>query len=183
MALAKKEEARVSAKVFCCLSTIVAVVLLVVGVCAWKTGSSAVSMVNQGLTEQKIYFPPAGSPAFAEAAFPAAQKYAGKQVVDGALAKAYAEDFLGVQLKLLGNGKVSSEVAADLAADPQNPMLQQLQATMFQIETSKTLMLSSAYGASVQGTMIKNLGAVALAAAAVLALVAVSQCMRYMRLK
>jgi hypothetical protein len=183
MALSKKEEKRVSSRVFGCLNLVVGVVLVVVGVCCWKMGASTITTVNQGLVDQKIYFPPAGSPGFAAEAFPKAQKYAGKQVVDGALAKAYAEDFLGAQLKLVGNGKVSSEVAAALAMDPTNAMLQQQSMTMFQLDTSKTLMLSSGYGAWYQAKMIKNMGLVALIAGLVLLGASAVQMMMYKKLQ
>jgi hypothetical protein len=182
MALSKKEEQRVSARIFSCLSLLAAVVLLVLGVMAYKMGSQTIKQVNEGLVSQKIYFPPAGSPAFSAEAFPAAQKYAGKQVDDGAKAKAYAEDFLGEQVKLVGGGKTLSEISAAVAADPTNAQLQQLQATMFQMETSRTLMLTSGYGASAQGTMIRCAGLVALVAGLVLLLVAGMQMMRYKRL-
>jgi len=183
MALSKKEEKRVSSRVFSCLNVVVGVVLVVVCVACWKVGASTVTMVNQGLVDQKLYFPPAGNPAFAAEAFPAAQKYAGKQVVDGALAKAYADDFLGVQLKLVGGGKVTSEVSAALAADPTNPMLQQQQAAMFQLDTSKSLMLGNGYGAWMQGKMLKTLGAVALVAGAVLLFASAMQMMMYKKLQ
>lgn len=183
MALSPKDEKRVSSRVFSLLNVVVGVVLLVVGVACWKVGSSTVTMVNQGLVDEKIYFPPAGSPAFAAEAYPDAQKYAGKQVVDGALAKVYAEDFLGVTLKLVGNGKVSSEVNAALAMDPTNVALQQQAATMFQLDTAKSLMLGNGYGAWMQGKTIKNLGMVALVAGAVLVVLSAAQMMAYKKMK
>jgi hypothetical protein len=159
MAAAKKSgTSNASAKVYGCLSLIVGLVLLVGGICACNAGASIVKEVNEGLVAQKIYFPPKGSPAFAEAVFPDAQEYAGKQVVDGPLAKAYAEDFLGVGLKQMAGGKVLSEISAQLAMDPGNAGLQQLQAGMFQAETSKTLLLVSGYGSWAQGNMMKKGG-------------------------
>ncbi|HSW66195.1 MAG TPA: hypothetical protein VLI54_03600 [Bacillota bacterium] len=171
MAVGKKEDKRTGAKVFSSLSFVVAVVLVVVGVVCWNSGSQALKDVNKGLADQRIYFPPEGTPSFAPEAFPKAQKYAGKQVKDGDTAKAYADDFLAVQLALVGNGKTSFEVGAALAADPTNVALQQQQATMFQLDTSRSLMLLGGYGASVQAATLKKIGTITLAAAAVLVVV------------
>ena len=180
MAVGKKQD-KTSAKVFGCLSFVVAFVLLVVGVGGWCMGSKAIADVNKGLTDQHIYFPPAGSPAFASSVFPDAQKYAGKQVTNGKLAKAYADDFLAVQLKLVGNGKTTFEVGGMAAADPTNAALQQQQATMFQLDTSRSLLLLGGYGASTQAMMMKNMGAAALAVAVLLLVVGGAQWMRYKR--
>ncbi|HEV7454484.1 MAG TPA: hypothetical protein VGO07_04455 [Candidatus Saccharimonadales bacterium] len=179
MAVGKKEDKKAVAKMFSCLSFIVAAVLLIVGVVCCKTGNMIVTEVNKGLVEERIYFPPAGSPGFVEAAFPAAQKYAGKQVNDGKTAKAYADDFLNVQLTLIGNGKTSFEVGNLAAADPQNAALQQQQAAMFQIDTSKSLLLLGGYGAWVQGMAVRTVGMISLGGAAVLLVVGASQWMRY----
>lgn len=182
MALSNKEEKRVSSRIFSCLSFVVAVALLVVGVACWKSGSGVVSMINKGLVEEKIYFPPADNPAFDAAVFPDAQKYAGKQVDDGTKAKVYAEDFVGVQMDLVGGGKTSSEVAALVAADPQNAGLQQQQSMMFQLGTTKAILLANGYGAWSQGMMIKNVGMALVGSGLLLLLVSGAQYMRYKRL-
>lgn len=181
MAVGKKDDTRTSAKVFSCLSFTVAAVLLVLGIGCWKMGGTVVANVNDELTEQRIFFPPAGNPAFNPDVFPDAQKHAGKQVTDGELAKAYAEDFLDVQLRLVGNGKTTFEVGAALAGDPTNAALQQQQSTMFQLDTSKSLLLVGGYGAWSQGMMMKNTGMLALVAGVVLVLVGGYQWMRYKR--
>jgi|GEM_PF-6776028 len=181
MALTKKEENRVVAKVFMCLSTVAAVVLLVVGVALWKVGAMAVSETNKGLVAQKIYFPPAGSPVFSAAAYPDIQSYGGKQVTDGGVAKVYAEKFLGEQLKLMAGGKTLSEVSAQLAVDPTNMQLQQLQGAMFQAEMSKGTLLADAYGTWTQGNAYKTIGAVSLGLAMLLTLVAGAKYMYYKR--
>lgn len=183
MAVSKKEENRVSARVYASICAVVAVVLVAMGCAMWKAGTSVVAMVNEGLVEQKIYFPPEGSPAFSAEMFPEVQKHAGKQVTDGAMAKVYAEDFVGKQLELAGGGKTLSEVSAAAMADPTNPTLQQLQQAMFQGETSKGLLLGNGYGAWAQGMMLKNMGVAAFVAAGVLGLLAVGQFMRYKKLQ
>jgi hypothetical protein len=182
MALSAKDEKKVVYKVFAMLSGVVAVVLLALGYCAWSVGNTAVTMVNKDLTAEKIYFPPSGSPMFSAEAFPDAQKYAGMQVTDGELAKAYAEDFLDVQAELLSGGQTLSEVSAALAADPTNPALQQLQPTLFQIETSKGGLLADAYGTWAQGKMMMNAGVAMLVVGGLLALLAVLKAVRYKQL-
>jgi|SRR5687767_4484719 len=177
MALAKNEEKRISAKIFSCLSLIAAVVLLVMGIAAVMGGTNTMSMVNKGLVDAKIYFPPANPEVF-----PDIVKYAGKQVDDGAKAKIFADDFLDVQLKLIGNGKKSSEISAQLAADPQNAALQRLQGTMFQLETNKATLIFDAYGNWFLGKTAKTLGLIFLAASAGMLIVASAQYMRYKKL-
>ena len=177
MAITKQDANKVSARIYRTLSLILTVVLLVIGVVGLKAGTSNISTINNGLIAEKTYFPPKGSPAFSEQAFPAAQKYAGQQVKDGATAKAYADDFLGVQLDLAGGGKTFSEVSAKAAADPTDQALQQTQAVMFQISTGKIL-LDNAYGFWVQATAIRTIGIAALAGAAALALVATVEAVR-----
>ena len=168
MALTKKDETKISSKVFAWLSLWAAIAVLVIGVVGWQTGKTMVSEVNASMKEQKLFFPPAGSPGFSAEAFPAAQKYAGKQVDDGEKAKAYADDYLGVQLKLISGGKTSSEIGAQAAMDPENAQLQQLQATMFQLETSKGMLLADSYGAWSQGMALQTAGTIGMVLAAVL---------------
>ena len=179
MALSKKDEKKVSEKVFGWLSIVVGLLLITVGLLSWKAGEKVVSTVNKALVEEKIYFPPTGSPGFDPSAFPAAQKYAGLQVNDGPRAKAFAEDYLGVQFKLLSGGKTLSEVSAQVATNPTNVQLQQLQGALFQISTSKSLLLANGYGAWTQGTLVSNIGLAALGGGAVLLLVGGAEFMRY----
>ncbi len=182
MALTKKEEKRIVTKIFGYLGAIVAIVFAVLGMVFWQMGETIMTKVDSGLVEQKIYFPPKGSPGFEAAAFPAAQKYAGKQVNDGPKAKAFAENYLDVRLKLIGGGKTLSEVGAQTAADPRNLALQQQQGAMFQLATSKNLLLTGAYGAWAQGQMMQMVGGLLLVGAVGLVLVAGVQQMRYKRL-
>jgi hypothetical protein len=179
MALTKKDEQKLIAKVFCYLCGVSALAAVVLGVVFWQIGTTMVKTVNKGLTEQKVYFPPKGSPGFDPGAFGAAQKYAGKQVTDGALAKVYAEDYLGVQLNLIGGGKTLSEVSAQAAANPTNPALQQQQAVMFQLVTSKNLFLATGYGTWAQGMLVRSAGIAALGVAVLLAFASLVKFMYY----
>jgi hypothetical protein len=177
MAITKQDANKVSARVYSRLSLILAVVLLIIGLAGFKTGTTINDTVNKELIKEKIYFPPKGHPSFNEQAFPEAQKYAGKQVVDGTTAKAYADTFLAKQLELVSGGKTSSEMNAAAAADPTNQALQQTVGAMFQISTGKALLLSS-YGASAQAMAIRNMGIAALAGSAALALLAAVEAAR-----
>lgn len=177
MAITKTDANKVSARVFSKLSLILTVVLLVMGIAGVRASSTIIKTVNDGLAEEKLYFPPKGNPAFSPAMFPEAQAYAGQQVKDGATAKAYADKFLGVQLKLIGGGKTLSEVSAQAAANPTDPTLQQTQGAMFQVSTGKAL-LTSAYGGTTQAMAIRYMGIAALAGAAALAAVAVIEAVR-----
>jgi hypothetical protein len=179
MAVTKKDETKVASRVFAWVSLVVAVVVVVASIVSWQAGKSIVSTVNKSLKEQKIYFPPAGHPTFSVQAYPAAQKYAGKQVDDGKKAKAYAEDYLGVQIKLLGSGKTLAEVSTALAASPLDPQLQQLQGTMFQLETNKTTLIADSYGIWSQGMAMQSAGMIGLVASAGLLLISGFNFMRY----
>src|SRR5476651_1972979 len=87
--------------VFVLLGTVTAAVLLAVGGLAWHAYSFAKTSVQTELAAQKIFFPPQGSPAIT--ALPATDqaemnKYAGQQLVNGAQAKVYANNFIAVHL-------------------------------------------------------------------------------------
>lgn len=182
MALQKKDENRVSAHLFGKLSLIVAVVLVILGAVVWKAGHKVVTSVDKSITDEKIYFPPEGAPGFTKETYPKAVKYAGKQVTDGKMAKIFAEDYLGVQMNAVGGGKTGSEVSAMAAADPQNASLQQLQTVMFQMGTSKNLLLSANAGWA-QGKIMKHIGLSMFVLAAVLIVIALVQFGRYRSLR
>jgi len=183
MAVSKKDEKKVVDKVFGSLSIVAALILLAVGIVCWRVGKNVVTTVDNNLTSQKVYFPQAGTPAFSASVYPAAQQYAGQLVNNGTLAKAYANDYLGPQLNLVGGGKTLSQITAESVAAPQNVQLQQLQGAMFQLNTTQTEMLSSGYGDWSAGTAVKDIGIVALVTGVVLLVIACGQFMMYKRLK
>jgi hypothetical protein len=74
--------------------------MMVVGALALVGGSYDKQVVRDQLTPQKIFFPPAGSPAL----LPGVKQYAGQQVVTGGQAKAYANDFINVHLSKIAGG-------------------------------------------------------------------------------
>jgi hypothetical protein len=96
---------------------VLALVLAVAGgLLLW--GHNFVSdQVHTQLAAQKIYFPPAGSPAIK--ALPSTEakamsQYAGQQLVNGAQAQVYADNFIGVHLGEVANGQTYAQVSGQL---------------------------------------------------------------------
>lgn len=98
-------------------------------------------MVHTQLSAQKITFPAKGSPALDPKEFPGLQRYAGQAVDNGPKAKAYADQFIGVHVKGVAGGKTYSEVSAAAQANPNDATLKAQQATLFQGETLRGLLL------------------------------------------
>ena len=96
------------------------------------------SQVKTQLAEQKIYFP--AKVAFANAKvgteitpsmIPSVSQYAGQQMLTGAQAEVYADDFIAVHLQEIGAGQTYSQLSAQLIKDPNNAALQNQVATVF----------------------------------------------------
>lgn len=148
MGMAKKSAAdrRVIDKIFVLLGGIATLLLLVVGSLTWYGYTFATGMVTDQLTAQNIFFPEAGSPGLPADKYPTLQQYGGQQVVDGVMAKAYADEYIGSHLKDIANGQTYSEVSNASRQDPTNVELQQQKASLFQGETLRGLLLGSGYG-------------------------------------
>jgi hypothetical protein len=99
------------------------------------------AMVHDQLAEQRITFPPLGSPGLAPAQYPGLQQYAGQPVDSGAKAKAYADEFIAVHLDKSGGGKTYSEVSAASQAAPGDAALAAQVQTQFRGETLRGLLL------------------------------------------
>lgn len=127
---------------------VVAVVVLAVvaGVGYWAHGFTH-DQVRSQLTEQQITFPPANSAAIK--ALPAAnasemKQYAGQQMTTGGQARTYAENFIAVHLKEIGQGKTYSYWSG-IAINPTTPKAQAAKAdgiaqTLFRGETLRSLL-------------------------------------------
>ena len=96
------------------------------------------SQVKTQLAEQKIYFP--AKAAFANpkvgteitpSMIPSVSQYAGQQMLTGAQAEVYADDFIAVHLQEIGAGQTYSQLSAQLIKDPNNAALQNQVATVF----------------------------------------------------
>ena len=99
------------------------------------------AMVHDQLAEQRITFPPAGSPGLTPAQYPGLQQYAGQAVDSGPKAKAYANEFIAVHLDKAGGGKTYSEVSAASQAAPGDAALATQVQTLFRGETLRGLLL------------------------------------------
>jgi len=140
-----KSDRKTIDKVFVLLGLVMTGVLIVVGCLALYASNFAKTSVKDELTAQKIFFPPAGSPGLDPVEFPGLQKYAGQQVDNGVKAKAYANEFIGVHLTKVADGKTYSEVSALAMKDPTNTTLQTQKAVLFQGETLRGLLLGDGY--------------------------------------
>lgn len=140
-----KSDRKTIDKVFVLLGLVMTAVLLVIGGLALYAADFAKTSVKDELTAQKIYFPPAGSPALDPEEFPGLQQYAGQIVNDGPKAKAYANEFIGAHLKGIADGKTYSEVSTLAKQDPTNATLQGQKAALFQGETLRGLLLGEGY--------------------------------------
>ncbi len=126
------------------------------------------AQVHNELAAQQIYFPPAGSQAVASPEIgPFLNRYAGKQLLTGAQARAYADHFIAVHVKDIAGGKTYAQVSAAAQADPTNTTLANQANTLFKGETLRGLLLN-AYAFWEVGQLAR-LGAIAAFAMAVMA--------------
>ncbi|RLT35845.1 MAG: hypothetical protein DWI59_02000 [Chloroflexi bacterium] len=102
-------------------------------------------MIREQLAAQQIFFPPAGSPGLRAEEFPDLQQYGGRQLDDGAAARAYANGFIGRHLEAIAAGKTYSQVSTAARANPTDAKLQGQVDTLFKGETLRGLLLN-AYG-------------------------------------
>ena len=116
--------------------------------------------VHTQLAAQKIYFPPAGSPAIADPEFAAMRQYAGQQLTTGAQAETYADHFIANHLKAIGGGKTYAQLSAESLAKPTDTKLAETVNTVFKGETLRGLLLN----AYAFGTMATIAGIAALSA-------------------
>lgn len=130
---------------------VLAVILAVAGGLLFWANNFVTGQVHDQLVAQKIFFPPAGSEGLPAAEFPQLQQYGGKQVVNGEMAKAYANDFIGAHIKAIAGGKTYSELSTESRANPDNQELAGQVQTIFRGETLRGLLLN----AYAFGTMAK----------------------------
>ena len=131
-------------------------------------GNFVTGMVHDQLVAQKIFFPGTDQIKAGGALDPARfsaeiRSYAGQQVDDGAKAKAYANDFIGVHLAGVAGGQTYSQVssansklAAQLAATPTtDPNYATLQAQSTALAGQKTTLFM---GEMLRGTLLNSWG-------------------------
>jgi hypothetical protein len=141
-----------------------AVGMIVAGVLALVGGMYAKDVISDQLKPQKIFFPEKG-----EELPEKLNKYAGEQVDTAAEAKAFANDYIGLHLEGIGQGKSYSEVSGEFMKDPNNKELAQQRQTLFMGETLRGTLLS-AWGwgtvgniATIAGIALIIIGAILLA--------------------
>jgi hypothetical protein len=145
------------------IATMAAAGIIVVGIIAVVGGNYDKQVVHDQLVPQKIFFPAAGSPAL----LPGVKQYAGQQLVNGAQAKAYANNFINVHLSKIAGGQTYAQVSTAALAAPTNAKLAEEKATLFQGETLRGLLLN-AWGWSLVGTIATLAGFILIALGAVL---------------
>jgi hypothetical protein len=130
---------------------VAAILLGVGGLLTW--GSAYVHNTVQGqLSAQQIYFPPQAAFAHAKVGseitpsmIPSVSQYAGKQMLTGQQAEAYADHFIAVHLSEIGAGKTYSQLSTEAIAQPKNVALAGQVATVFKGESLRSMLLN-AYG-------------------------------------
>jgi hypothetical protein len=125
------------------IGLIMAVVLAVAGGLLLWGHNYIHNEVSSQLEAQKIFFPPADSPAIAAPEFAAMHQYAGQQLTTGPQAQVYADHFIANHLEKIGGGKTYAELSSQLQSDPTNTELAMTVNKMFQGETLRGLLLSS----------------------------------------
>jgi hypothetical protein len=145
------------------IAAVAAAGIMVVGILAVMGGSYDKQVVHDQLVPQKIFFPPAGSPAL----LPGVKQYAGQRLVNGGQAKAYANNFINVHLSKIAGGQTYAQVSAAAIAAPTNAKLAQEKATLFQGETLRGLLLN-AWGWSLVGTIASLAGFILIGLGAIL---------------
>ena len=112
--------------------------------------SYANGTVHSQLAAQKIFFPPAAAFAHPKAGteitpsmIPSVSQYAGQQLVNGAQAEVYANDFIGVHVTEIAGGLTYAQVSAKAMAQPTNAKLAGEKAALFQGQTLRGLLLNA----------------------------------------
>jgi hypothetical protein len=157
---------------------VIAILLVAGGLLMWGA-SFANSSVHDQLARQEIIFPPQSAFAHPQAGteitpsmIPSVSQYAGQQLLTGAQAEVYANDFIAVHLSEMPYGGVYATISgAARAATPgsaQATKLTALEQTSFQGTTLRGLLLE-AYAFSVFGAIAFWAGIASFCLAAVMA--------------
>ncbi|HYI18053.1 MAG TPA: hypothetical protein VD836_05060 [Solirubrobacteraceae bacterium] len=146
----------------------IAIGMIVAGALALIGGSYARDVVHDQLVPQQIYFPEKGEELPANL-----NQYAGQQVDTAKEAEAYANDYIGLHLEGIADGKSYAEVSAASRADPENAELAEQRQSLFMGETLRGTLLS-AWGWGTVGTIATIAGFVLIGIGAILLIVPVA---------
>jgi len=157
-------------KVLSTIGLLMTAVLLIAAAALFFTQNFIHTQVTQQLEPQKIVFPGADSESFnalSSVDQEAVSKYAGQQVVTGAQANVFANNYIAAHIKTIGAGKSYSELSAASMADPTNTKLAGQVNTIFKGETLRGMLLNAyafdtmsvvalfaAYGAAIAGVIM-----------------------------
>ena len=153
-----------SRKVFDILTStggaVVVVVLVVAGALLTWGHSFVSSNVRSQLAQQQIYFPPKSAFAHPKAGteitrsmIPSVSQYAGQELLTGAQAKVYADNFIAVHLSEMPDHGVYSVLSTAFLANPKNAQLANFRQESFMGTTLRGLLLE-AYAFSEVGTIM-----------------------------
>ncbi len=170
---------------------LIALLILVLGLVLQNQANFAKDYVHNQLSQQKISFTPANFLKADENA-PCLKSNAGKALVTGNQAECYANNYIGLHVKAINDGKTYSETSNDartldtkLAAMPdqnsaaakalsgQAAALHGKATTLFQGETLRGLLLTS-YGFSIFGDRAQQAADVSFALVVILMLAAIA---------
>jgi len=157
-------------KVLSTIGLLMTAVLLVASAALFFTQGFIHSQVTQQLEPQRIVFPAANSPAINALSAvdkEAVSKYAGQQVLTGAQANVFANNYIAAHIKTISNGKAYSELSTESRSDPTNTKLAGQVDTVFKGETLRGMLLNAyafdtmsvvalfaAYGTAVAGLIM-----------------------------
>jgi hypothetical protein len=123
---------------------VVAAVLVVAGCLLLWGHQFANSNVRSQLVAQQIQFPAKGNAELADPKVgPYLNQYAGKQLANGAQAKAYADHFIAVHLQKIGGGQTYAQLSKTANAQPKNTELANQVNTVFKGETLRGMLLNA----------------------------------------
>jgi hypothetical protein len=153
------------------IGLVVAAVLIVAGVLLTWGHNFITGQVHDQLAAQKIYFPPADSPAVAGSEFAAMRQYGGQLMTTGSQAEVYADHFIAVHLSEIAGEKTYAELSSLAQANPNDQQLAAQVQTMFRGETLRGLLLN-AYAFGTVGTIAGAAAIVAFAGGALMLILA-----------
>jgi hypothetical protein len=133
-------------KLLSTMGLVVAIMLLAAGGGLTYAYTFIHSQVHDQLASEKIMFPAADSQglnALSADDKAAVSQYAGQQVVTGAQAKVFADNYIAVHLKKIGGGMTYSELSAASMANPSDQKLSGQVQTVFRGETLRGLLLNA----------------------------------------
>lgn len=153
---------------------VIAIVLLAASGVLFYSYNFIHSQVHDQLKEQKITFPEANSEslsALPEADKKLVSKYAGQQLVNGAQAKVFADNYIAVHLKKSADGKTYAEASAAARENPSDTKLAAQVQTLFRGETLRGLLLN-AYAFDTMAVVAKFAASISLAGGGLLFILA-----------